>query len=66
MDLFNGCDLTGWDLKIRGSDLNENYQNTFRVEDGLLKIRYDGYETFDDRFGHIFYEVPFSHYRLIV
>jgi hypothetical protein len=66
VDLFNGSDLTGWDLKIRGSELNENFQNTFRVEDGLLKIRYDGYETFDNRFGHIFYEEPFSHYRLIV
>jgi hypothetical protein len=65
-DLFNGRDLSGWDLKIRGSDLNENYRNTFRVEDGLLRVRYDDYETFDDRFGHLFYEEQFSHYRLIV
>jgi hypothetical protein len=66
VELFNGRDLTGWDLKIRGYDVNENFQNTFRVEDGLLKVRYDDYETFDNRFGHIFYEEPFSHYRLIV
>lgn len=66
VELFNGSDLTGWDLKIRGFDLNENFLNTFRVEDGLMKVRYDEYETFDERFGHIFYEEPFSHYRLIV
>jgi hypothetical protein len=33
-----------------------------RVEDGLLKVSYDEYETFDSKFGHIFYEKPFSHY----
>lgn len=66
VDLFNGENLNGWDLKIRGYELNENFGETFRVEDGLMKVRYDQYETFDDRFGHIFYEEPFSHYRLIV
>src|SRR5690606_32634480 len=41
-----------------------NYANTFRVEDGLLKVGYDGYEEFGGRFGHLFYKTPFSHYRL--
>ncbi len=64
IQLFNGKDLTGWEIKIKGSPLNENYKNTFRVEDGLLKVRYDEYDTFNGEFGHIFYEKPFSHYRL--
>lgn len=64
--LFNGENLDGWAIKIRGFELGENHKNTFRVEDGLLKVSYDEYETFDDKFGHIFYEEPFSHYKLRV
>lgn len=64
--LFNGKDLEGWTPKIRYSALGENYGNTFRVEDGLLKVRYDQYEKFDERFGHLFYREPLSHYRLRV
>lgn len=64
--LFNGENLDNWDIKIRGFELNDNYKNTFRVEDGLLKVSYDEYETFDERFGHIFYNVPFSDYILKV
>ena len=46
-DLFNGKDLSGWDIKITGHDVNDNYKNTFHVEDGILKIDYSQYETFD-------------------
>ncbi|MBL7112006.1 MAG: DUF1080 domain-containing protein [Bacteroidales bacterium] len=66
IQLFNGTDLTGWDLKIKGYELNDNYANTFRVEDSLLKVRYDGYEEFTDQYGHIFYNEIFSHYKLRV
>lgn len=64
--LFNGKDLTGWDIKIRGHDLNENYGNTFRVEDGVMKVAYDQYTDFDRQYGHIFYKEEFSHYLLRV
>lgn len=64
--LFNGRDLGGWTPKITGYALGENFADTFRVEDGLLKVRYDGYESFDGRFGHLFYDKPFSYYRLVV
>ena len=64
--LFNGKDLDGWLPKIRGHALNDNYGNTFRVEDGVLKVRYDQYDRFDGKFGHLFYKEPFSHYRLRV
>jgi len=62
--LFNGKDLTGWDIKIKGSPLNVNYNNTFRVEDGIMKVRYDEYEKFNSEYGHIFYNQPFSKYKL--
>lgn len=62
--LFNGKDLTGWDIKIKGSPLNENYRNTFRVENGVLKASYDEYDKFNGEYGHIFYKEPFSHYKL--
>jgi hypothetical protein len=62
IQLFNGRNLDGWDLKITGHELNDNFGKTFRVEDGLLKVRYDQYTSFDDRFGHIFYRQPFSYY----
>ncbi len=66
IQLFNGKDLTDWTIKITGFPLNENYKNTFRVEEGLLKVRYDQYEKFDGHFGHIFYKQPFSHYKMRV
>ena len=66
IQLFNGRNLEGWDVKITGHDLNDNFGNTFRVEDGLLKVRYDGYAAFDDRFGHLFYRAPFSYYIIAV
>jgi hypothetical protein len=46
--------------------LNDNYKNTFRVEDGMMKVSYDQYEEFDDRFGHIFFKEKFSAYLLAI
>ena len=66
VSLFNGVDLTGWTPKIRHYPPAENFGNTFRVENGLLTVGYDQYENFDGRFGHLFYDQPFSHYRLRV
>jgi hypothetical protein len=64
--LFNGKDLEGWTPKIRGYAAGENFGNTFRVEDGLLKVSYDRYPQFNDRFGHLFTKQKYSHYRLRV
>ena len=66
IQLFNGKDLTGWKIKITGHELGDNYGNTFRVEDGVLKVAYDKYEKFNGKFGHLFYHEPFSNYRLRV
>jgi hypothetical protein len=66
IQLFNGRDLTGWTPKLAKHALGDNYANTFRVENGVLKVSYDGYDSFDGRFGHLFYEKPFSYYRLVI
>lgn len=62
MQLFNGKDLEGWDVKIAGYDLNDNFGKTFRVENGVMKTAYDQYGQYNNRFGHIFYHQKFSHY----
>ena len=64
--LFNGLNLDGWRVKISGYELDENFGDTFRVEHGLLRVVYDRYDEFGGRFGHLFHEVPYSHYRLRV
>ena len=64
--LFNGKDLKDWKVKINGHPLNDNYANTFRVENGAMKVSYDGYKEWKDRYGHIFYKKPFSAYVLVV
>jgi len=64
ISLFNGENLDGWVIKIKGSPLGENYKNTFRVEDSILKVSYSEYDTFRYEFGHIYYKEPFSSYKL--
>jgi len=66
VQLFNGQNLDGWIVKITGYELNNNYGETFRVEDGMLRVSYDQYGEFDGEWGHIFYHEPFSHYRVAV
>ncbi len=64
IQLFNGKNLEGWTPKIRYHDLGENHGDTFRVEDGLLKVGYAAYDEFNETFGHLFYKDKFSHYRI--
>jgi len=66
LQLFNGKNLKGWSPKITGYALNDNFGNTFRVRDGLLQVRYDGYDEFKNRFGHLFYKSPYSYYVIAV
>lgn len=66
IQLFNGKDLKDWAVKITGHDLDDNFGNTFRVEDGVLKVSYDRYGKFDRKFGHMFYRRKFSHYIVAV
>ncbi|MCB1229347.1 MAG: DUF1080 domain-containing protein [Verrucomicrobiae bacterium] len=61
--LFNGKDLSGWTPKITGFPCGENALETFRVEDGILKVSYDHYEKFEGHYGHLYSNLPYSHYR---
>jgi hypothetical protein len=62
--LFNGKDLDGWIVKFHRHELGDNYANTFRVVNGVIQVNYDGYETFNERYGHLFWHEPFSSYHL--
>ena len=64
--LFNGKDLKNWTPKITGHPLGENFGNTFRVEKGLLSVRYDQYDSFKNRFGALYFDKKFTNYRLRV
>jgi hypothetical protein len=64
--LFNGKDLEGWTPKITGHEAGENYGDTFRVEDGVLRVAYDRYRQFDGQFGHLFSRRKYANYRLRV
>ncbi len=66
IQLFNGKDLSNWDIKFTGHKLGDNYKNTFRVEDGMLRVSYKNWDKFNGEFGHIFYNGEFSNYRLRV
>jgi hypothetical protein len=62
--LFNGKDINDWVVKIHHHDVGVNFGNTFRVEDGMIKVRYDQYGDFNDQFSHLYYKTPFSHFHL--
>lgn len=63
--MFNGKNLEGWTTKIHHYEVGENYGNTFRAEDGIIKVRYDNYEgDFNDQFGHLYFDTPYSHFHL--
>ena len=49
--LFDGESLNGWEMKIAGYELNNNYRNTFSVKDGAIRVSYKDYDSFDERFG---------------
>jgi len=66
VSLFNGKNLKNWKPKIVGHPLGENFGNTFRVENKILSTRYNQYDSFNSRFGSLFYDKKFTNYRLKV
>jgi hypothetical protein len=65
ISLFDGESLNGWEMKIAGFELNNNYRNTFSVKDGVIRVSYNDYDSFDKKFGHIFYtKKKFKNYHL--
>lgn len=64
INLLNEDNLDGWIVKFTTQQVGVNYKDTFRVENGILKVSYENYEQFGGEFGHIFYHQPYSSYRL--
>jgi hypothetical protein len=64
--IFNGKDLSGWTMKVVGHPLGENHGNAFRVENGVLSIRYDNgvYKPFNSQFGQLYYNKKLTNFRL--
>ena len=63
VELFDGRSLAGWTPKFARSPVGENYAGTFRVRDGVIEARYDGYGgDYGARFGHLYHDTPHSHY----
>lgn len=62
--LFNGKDINDWFVKIHHHETGDNFGNTFRVEDGMIKVRYDQYDKFNEQYGHLYFKTPFSYYHL--
>ncbi|HTO04833.1 MAG TPA: DUF1080 domain-containing protein [Opitutus sp.] len=60
--LFNGKNLDGWTPKFAKHPIGVNLLDTFRVEDGIIKVSYDKYRVFDQQFGHLYTNIPYSHY----
>ena len=65
ISLFDGNTLDGWEIKIKGYELNNNYRNTFSVKDESIIVSYDNYDSFGEKFGHLFYtKQKFKNYHL--
>ena len=65
ISLFDGENLDGWEMKIAGYELNDNYRNTFSIQDGVIRVSYIDYDSFDRKFGHLFYtKKKFKNYHL--
>ena len=46
IQLFNGKDLKDWNVKITGYPTGDNFANTFKVENGVMKVSYEEYKQF--------------------
>lgn len=64
IQLFNGSDLDDWIVKVHHHEAGVNFGNTFRAEDGMIKVRYDQYGDFNDQFAHLYYKQPYSRFHL--
>jgi hypothetical protein len=54
--------LDGWDIRKLLDRLTITTRIRFRVEDGMIRIVYDEYKTFDDNLGTYISKRHYSHY----
>lgn len=65
ISLLSQNNLDDWIVKIKGYPVGENYNRTFRIDNGILSVDYSEYkDTFNNTFGHIYYKKPYSNYKL--
>ena len=64
IELFNGRDLTGWTPKFSGKPLGDNYLETFRVQDSMLVVSYENWDSLRGVFGHLYFETAYSSYHI--
>ncbi len=62
--LYNGHNFFGWDIKFKGEPLNVNYKDTFLPLENSIRIQYGDYKSFDEKYAHMYYFKPFSHFKL--
>ena len=64
VNLLSKNNLSDWIIKIKGHEVGDNFNNTFIIEDGVLKVNYSEYNNkFNNAFGHIYYKKPYSNYK---
>jgi len=64
ISLFNGESLEGWIPKIRGEALGNDSRSTFIIVDNEIHVDYSNYQSFEKRFGLLYYKAPFQYYEL--
>lgn len=65
VNLLEKNSLEDWIVKIKDHPVGDNFNETFIVEDSILKVDYTKYNhTFNNTFGHIYYKEPYSNYKL--
>jgi hypothetical protein len=62
IQLFNGEDLAGWKVKFAEHDVGVNLHDTFRVEEGILRVTYEDWPSWTGEMGHLIHDSVFSHY----
>jgi hypothetical protein len=66
VSVFNGKDLDNWVVKIRGRTLGDDPSNTFRIDNGILRVDYSDCANFGSSNGMLVYRQPLTRYWLRV
>lgn len=64
VSLFDGETLDGWVPNFAGEPVGVNYRDVFQADNGVLRVDYTGWDSFDGKFGHIFSDRDYAAYDL--
>lgn len=62
--IFDGETLDGWTPKISGQPLGQDERAIFTAGDGVIRVSYQGYDKFENVFGHLYFRENLANYRL--